>query len=284
MKIKETVSLWVLVVIVLAGVFSVFTLQSRGKAKQGKMVADLDKRLIEQDKELAEQAKKLTEQAKKLTEQDRKLTEQDKKLAEQDKKLTEQNKKVAEVEETVEKVDGVQAEPKLRKSDTPAIGVVSIRKIFQDSQKAAGYRQEAMLEQEKIRAKWEKLARNIEAEEEGLKTLRINSDAYLAQHRKILQERANLQVEQESYKEQMALREQKMTSELYKDILRGTAEVAKQKGLDLVFEKSEPELPTLNPTQLELAIGLHKVLYSAGCQDITDEVMTWIDAEEKRKM
>ena len=52
----------------------------------------------------------------------------------------------------------------------------------------------------------------------------------------------------------------------------------KEKGLDLVFENSEPELSALNANELELIMGTHKLLYSGGCLDITDEVMTRLDA------
>jgi len=68
--------------------------------------------------------------------------------------------------------------------------------------------------------------------------------------------------------------------ELYKEILQETREVAEQRGLDLVFEKSEPELPALSAKDLALAIRMHKLLYSGGCLDITDEVMARLDKEK----
>jgi Skp family chaperone for outer membrane proteins len=167
-------------------------------------------------------------------------------------------------------------------TDTPClkIGIVSVWKIFQDSKRIAKYRQEALLEQEKMRAKLEQLSREIEAKKAGLKTLKIGSSDYLEQRREILEKQANIEAQQEFYKEHIASREQRVTRELYRDILRETSEVAKQKGLHLVLEKSDPELETLNPTQLEFAMGMHKLLYSEGCPDITEEVKARIDKEE----
>ena len=65
---------------------------------------------------------------------------------------------------------------------------------------------------------------------------------------------------------------------LFKDVLQATSEVAKEKGLDLVLEKSEPELPATNSNELTLTISTHKVLFSEGCEDLTDAVLTKVDA------
>ena len=87
----------------------------------------------------------------------------------------------------------------------------------------------------------------------------------------------------EFYGQSMALQQQRITEELYQAILEQSAAVAKQKGLDLVLEKSEPEIPAQNGTQLELAMGTHKVLYSGGCVDITAEVTAGVDAQGSKK-
>jgi len=174
------------------------------------------------------------------------------------------------------------AEPEANETSLK-IGVVSIRKIFEASKRVAGYRREALADQEKIRAKLRQLADELEVEKEGLKTLKVGSGDYLAQRKEILNRQAALDAEQGFYKEQMGLKEQKMTSELYEDILRETTEVAKRKGLHLVFERSEADLSGLNLTQLELTMATHKLLYSDGCVDITDEVIARIDAEESAK-
>jgi Skp family chaperone for outer membrane proteins len=160
------------------------------------------------------------------------------------------------------------------------IGVVSIWQIFQNSQRVARYRQQVMAEKQQAQLKLDQLAKEIAAEEEGLKTLKTASADYLEQYKQLLQKKARLQAEQKFYSEQMASDEQRITRELYKDILRATREVAKHKNLILVFESSEPEIETLNPTQLEFAMGTHKLLYTSGCSDITSEVLAQVDAKQ----
>jgi Skp family chaperone for outer membrane proteins len=171
------------------------------------------------------------------------------------------------------------AEPKADKLSLK-IGVVSIERIFQDCKRTIKYRQEVAVERRSIEANLEKLSKEIEAKEAGLETLKTNSSDYLAQMKEILQKRSSLRVDTEFHNREMALKEQRTTEKLYGDILRETKEIAKQKSLDLVFEVSEPVLPASSPTQLELAMATHKLLYSAGCLDITDEVVARLDAVE----
>jgi Skp family chaperone for outer membrane proteins len=172
------------------------------------------------------------------------------------------------------------------KSDSAClkIGVVSIRQIFRESVRIGRYRQEAMAERQAMEARLDRLAKEIEVEEAGLNVLAPGSSDHLAQLERIYSKRASFQAEKDLYNKKVSLKEQKITEELYGDILRATNAVAEQKGLDLVLEKSEPELPASGPTQLELAMGTHKVLYSMGCVDVSKEVLARIDSVGREKV
>ena len=163
---------------------------------------------------------------------------------------------------------------------TLEIAVISVQKIFKDCKRSAGYRQEAAAERRRIEANLEKLSKEIEAEEAGLETLKAGSSDYMAQVKEIFQKRASLRADTEYYKREIALKERRMVEGLYEDILREIGEVAKQKDLDLVFERSEPELSALGPQELDDTISTHKLLYSGDCLDITDEVMARVDAKK----
>jgi len=275
-----------LVVILLVAVSSAFLFQKQPKNAERQMKA-----IAKQDEKIAEQGKLLAEQGKLLAEQDKNFVRQDKRLAE----LESITKKVDEIQANLNtrKVDindsdmsliqemiEKQVKINVRSVNTPKIGVVSIRKIFRDCKRSAKYRQEAIAERQRVDADLAKLNNEIEAQKAGLKTLKIGSESYMAQVKEILEKQAILQAQQEFNKQQRALKEQRTTEDIYRDILQITGEVAKQKGLDLVFEKSEPELPALSPTELELSMGMHKLLYSNGCIDITDEVMARLNAKK----
>ncbi len=108
--------------------------------------------------------------------------------------------------------------------------------------------------------------------------LKPGSADYLSGMKEVLDKQGSLQAQQEYFKRQMDMREQAVIEQLFKDVVKATGEVAKDKGFDLVLEKSEPDLPAANSNELTLTISTHKVLYSAGCEDITDAVLAKVDA------
>lgn len=160
------------------------------------------------------------------------------------------------------------------------IGIVSIQKIFQDSNRGTRYRAEAFAEQQRARAELENLGREVEAGEAGLRALKPGSSDYMTQVKELLEKRANYQARQEFYKQQMELTDQLWTKELYQDILRVTGEIAKEKGLKLVFREDTINFSETNTAELGLAMRTHKLLYSGGCLDITDEVVARLNAED----
>lgn len=171
------------------------------------------------------------------------------------------------------------AEPKADKPSSK-IGVVNIQRIFLICKRNAKYEEETKAEQNKLNAELEKLMAEIRAEEAGLKTLKPGSSDRIAQVEEILTKQASLQTKDEIYKRRLELKYQLFIEGLYKDILRETTEVAKQKGLDLVQVKDEIEFPALSVNDAMMAIRTHKLLYSGGCLDITDEVIARVDKEK----
>ena len=167
------------------------------------------------------------------------------------------------------------------KSNTPSskIGVVSILKVFRDCKRSDAHRTEFNAEQSKIIAALQTLSKDIEAQEAGLKALKPESSDYLAQRKKLIDNQVRLEAEQKFYKEQGILKQYKWSKELYQDILRITSELAEQKGLDLVLRKDEIDLLALSVNEISETVRTHKVLYSAGCVDISDEVVARLDKE-----
>ena len=226
------------------------------------------------------------------------------KMDEQAGQLAVQEEKLAELKEITKRLDGIevglknrdvdisdsdmtairemieqQVKLNVKKAEMPAMGMVSLRKIFRDCKRTAQYRQETNAERQRIDTELTNLDNEIQAQRAGLKTLKIGSDNYMAQVKEILEKQASLQAKQDFYKQQLALKEQKLTESIYADILRITRDIAGEKGLELVFEVSEPDLPASNPTELELSMGTHKLLFGGGCQDITDEVIKRLDSK-----
>jgi Skp family chaperone for outer membrane proteins len=163
-------------------------------------------------------------------------------------------------------------------------GVVSIRKIFQQCRRNGKYTERMIAERQKIEAQLQKLASQIEADKAGLKTLKPGSSDYMALMKDVMTKQAKLQADREFHNQQMELKDKQFTERLYQDILEEVRLIAVEKKLDLVFEKDEVEFPTSNANELMLRIRTHKLLYSGGCLDITDEVMAGLDAKESEEI
>jgi Skp family chaperone for outer membrane proteins len=286
MNIKKMVLPFMLAAILLVFLCSGFLFKNLGKKPE-----DQTEAIAKQDEKIALQSEKIAEQNKKIVEQDKLIASQNKRLDEleiiakqvdrirTDIKTSKVNLKDSDMSQ-IQKMIEEKVKLDVKKGTGPKIGIVSIRKIFRECKRSAKYRQEATAERQKADAELTKLDSEIKAQKAGLKTLKVGSENYMAQVKEILQKQAGLQAQQEFNKQQMVLKEQRITEAIYGDILRITGEVAKKKDLDFVFEKSDPILPALSASELELSMGMHKLLFSNGCLDISDDVMTILDSEE----
>jgi len=160
---------------------------------------------------------------------------------------------------------------------TSKIGVVSIRTVFNTSKRHAQYRSQVLQAQSRAKAQLDDLSKDIEAEEAGLKALKDGTPDYLKQLQAILKKRADLDSQREYLKQQRSLEDKNWMEALYQETLKIVQAVAKEKGLTLVFERTEPEFP-VSSEELMMTFSTHKVLYAEGCVDLTQEVANRLDA------
>ncbi len=161
-------------------------------------------------------------------------------------------------------------------ASTSRIGVVSIRTAFNECQQQGQYRTQAIARQNRARAELEAKAKTIEAAEAELKTLKAGTADYLKQLQSVLQGRAELDSQQEFLKQQRLTEDKQWMEKLYQETLKIVAAVAKEKGLDIVLERTDPEFP-ISSEELMATFSTHKVLYADGCVDLTKEVIARLD-------
>jgi len=162
------------------------------------------------------------------------------------------------------------------------IGVISVRNVFNGSKRQVRYQAMLMKQQSQARAQMEDLTKEIEAEEAELKTRKEGTPDFMEQLRVVVDTRTKLESQKEYLKQERLLDNKRWTEDLYQDVLKITKELAKEKGLDLVLERTEPQFP-VSSDELMTALGTHKVLYDGGCVDLTNEVIARIDAAEGAK-
>ena len=163
---------------------------------------------------------------------------------------------------------------------SPKIGAVSILKIFRDCKRSASHQAEMKAEIHKQADVLKKLSEQLKSKEAMLGVLKQDSSDYLTQREEYIKIKTGLEAQREFFNEQKLLKEFRWGKELYRDILRIIREVAEQKGLVTVLETKKIDVPELSLNEFNEALRTHKVLYSGGCIDITDEVIVRLDKGE----
>ena len=159
------------------------------------------------------------------------------------------------------------------------IGVVSMLRIIQERAREDKQMGEIMAERSKARAELGEMAREIESEEAGLKTLKPGSEDYTKQLEQLMEKKLRLESRRESPDRLAMLRQQIWTQRTFNKIVQVSRQLASEKGLDLVLSKDEPEdLPS--GEGFMTGMGTQKVLYSGGCVDLTDEVRARLKADK----
>ncbi|MDD5457963.1 MAG: OmpH family outer membrane protein [Phycisphaerae bacterium] len=176
--------------------------------------------------------------------------------------------------------NGAEAEKQQEQKGCLKIGVVNIRSLFENSKRHEKYQTEASAEQNRIVAELEQLGKEIDAGKTGLRAFKEGSDDYMNSVRELLNKQAKLEAEQEFYKQRFKENDKAWTENFYIDIMKQVEAVASKKGLDLVLEKDQIQLPAENANDLMLAIRTHKILYCGGCIDITGDVLAALDSME----
>ncbi len=163
---------------------------------------------------------------------------------------------------------------------TLKIGVVSIRSVFQDCKKSSEHQKKLGDEQNRIITELEKLSKEIEALKAELMTRKPGSSDYSKLMLQMMDKQAQLGARKEFHQQEIMLKDQQWTEQLYKDIIKSVEQVAKTKGLDIVLAKEELDFPSTNQTELMLAIRTNKLLFSADGLDITKEVVKLLNTQD----
>ena len=165
---------------------------------------------------------------------------------------------------------------------TLPIGIVDVRRALRECKATEKYREKTNVENAKMDVEEQQLTREIQALAAGLRALKPSSTDYMEQYKEYLQKQGELKTIQEYNPRLKATKHQQWTETLYQEILRITNVLAAEKGLALVLGSDEPEFPIQQYEELAMTLSTHKVLYSSGCLDLTDEVIAELDKEESK--
>ncbi len=158
-----------------------------------------------------------------------------------------------------------------RAADGPQkIAVVRVLEILRDQAGSGEHRRELVTLGNESARELEQLARDVNAQEQALKTFTVGSDDYVTQLGKVMEMQGRYQSRKEFLDRQMAMKQQLWTKQTYDQIVRVTTEIANARGYGLVLAADPNGLPLSE--RFSAMIAMQKVVYSGGCPDLTDEV------------
>jgi Skp family chaperone for outer membrane proteins len=157
-----------------------------------------------------------------------------------------------------------------------------VRDVFNGSKKHAQYQAQLAKRASQARAQIEDLGKQLDNADAELKVLKPGSTDYVKQYQAMLEARSKVQNAQDLLKQQRLAEDKKWFEDFYQEALRAIEALAKERGLELVLERSEPKFP-LASDDILATVGTHKVLYCNGCVHLTNEVIDRVDASANLK-
>ena len=161
------------------------------------------------------------------------------------------------------------------------IGVIDIVRISKECQATLDYIKKADAEFKNLKKEEQELYKDLQDLQAEIESgaFREGSNDYIARRREFELKRSQLETLSEVNQQEQVLKDQIWQLELYQKILKVTKEVGKAKELYLVLSDTEPDFEEQGIEELQGILMTHKVLYSDGCVDITDDVIARLNQE-----
>jgi Skp family chaperone for outer membrane proteins len=165
------------------------------------------------------------------------------------------------------------------------IGIVDIERVSLECNATKTYMDKAQAELQKVKDEQNKIKAAIQALETELDSgaLKVGSQEFFTKNRELAQKKAEMTYRQDFDQQELGLKNQLWKMDLYKKILKVTNDVGKSKDLYLVLAVEEPELTEQKVEEFPTIVRTHKVLYSGGCVDVTNEVIAKLNQETAAK-
>lgn len=158
------------------------------------------------------------------------------------------------------------------------VGVVNVESVFNKSQRGIKWQSQVAADVTKGRANLEKLRKDAAAIEADMKTRELGSADYMRLMSDYLDKLGEAEAKKDYYAEEMILRGERWTKNLYDEIRSIVEKTAKLRRLDIVLVADEVDLSALRMRDLAAVIARNKVLYHTDEIDITEEVIAQLDS------
>ena len=157
------------------------------------------------------------------------------------------------------------------------LGVIDVPRVLQDSALGKELQARGQGRQAELQAQLAQLQQQIQDEQSALAQLREGSEPYEAKAQEIRELLAMARVRQELAQDDIARLTRDSIIEVYELMERAVAEVARERGLDVVVRTAGGDRPedlrSVNPQQLGPLLNAQNVIYHSAGVDVTGEVV-----------
>jgi Skp family chaperone for outer membrane proteins len=160
------------------------------------------------------------------------------------------------------------------------IAVVDVTKVLQNSKKHKAWQEKMTSEETVMKAEFQKDKKALEALQANMDLLKAGSKDYVDAMKDFLDKKGLLEAKDKFYQEKANMEMQQWTESLYTQMLTIIKDIAQKKGVDIVLAQEQLDLPSPSLRDFMLSIRTKKVLYCGDQVDITDEVMSALDASK----
>lgn len=165
------------------------------------------------------------------------------------------------------------------------IGVANTARILNELQETRDLNQKIQndlktLEAERVTR--EQKVKDLQAVRDALKP---DSPQFAEKNKEWLQSRIEYEIWIQMQRANLEREQKVQMTALFNKITQTVAEVATQKGIDLVVAEQRTDIPdnldAINPDQLKAVIGQRNILFVSASIDVTNDVITAMDARYK---
>ncbi|MBN2511434.1 MAG: OmpH family outer membrane protein [Sedimentisphaerales bacterium] len=160
------------------------------------------------------------------------------------------------------------------------IAVVDVTKVLQNSKKHKAWQEKMTAEEITMKAEFQKDKKTLEALQANMDLLKPGTKDYVDAMKDFLDKKGLLEAKDKFYQEKVNMEMQQWTENLYTQMLTLIQEIAQKKGVDIVLAQEQLDLPSPSLRDFMLSIRTKKVLYCGDQVDITEEVMSALDASK----
>lgn len=157
------------------------------------------------------------------------------------------------------------------------IGVVNVTKVLENSVSNKQWQEKMQQDQTDTKNQFNQLRTELEAIQANLKLRMPGTEDFLKLRQEMVEKGAMLEAKNKFYQDKVTFEMQRWTEELYQQLLKVVADIAQDKGLDIIIADELLDLPSPSLQDFMLTVKTRKLLYHNSQYDLTDEVLTALD-------